>query len=88
MSWKLKEKARVLLRREQGAITKPWGGKISVALLYPNYYHVGMANLGFQVVYRTINDLHFAVCERVFLPDTNDYREFRRSGTPLFIPEK
>lgn len=87
MSWKLKEKARDLLRKEKGSIIKPWGGKLSVALVYPNYYHVGMANLGFQSVYRIINELPFAVCERVFLPDKEDLKEFQRSSTPLFSLE-
>ncbi len=72
MSWKLKEKTRELLREEEGTITKPWGGKISMALVYPNYYHVGMANLGFQSVYGTVNDLPHAVCERAFLPEKTD----------------
>ncbi|MCD6352717.1 MAG: radical SAM protein [Proteobacteria bacterium] len=87
MSWKLKENARSLLQQEEGTVIKPWGGNISIALVYPNYYHVGMANLGFQSVYRTINDLPFAVCERAFLPDKGDLKEFQRSSTPLFSLE-
>jgi len=87
MSWKLKEKARVLLSQEKGTIIKPWGGKISVALIFPNYYHVGMANLGFQIVYRIINDHPQAVCERAFLPQPAELLEFQRSSTPLFSLE-
>jgi radical SAM superfamily enzyme YgiQ (UPF0313 family) len=87
MSWKLKEKARSLLKQEEGTITKPWGGKLSVALVYPNAYHVGMSNLGFQSVYRAVNELPFAVCERVFLPDKADLKEWQRSPTPLFSLE-
>ena len=40
-----------------------------MALTYPNTYHVGMSNLGFQSVYRLINDLDNVVCERAFLPE-------------------
>ena len=87
MSWKLKEKARALLGQEKGTIVKPWGGKISIALVFPNYYHVGMANLGFQSVYRIINELPQAVCERAFLPERADLLEFHRSATPLFSLE-
>ncbi|MBN2468303.1 MAG: radical SAM protein [Deltaproteobacteria bacterium] len=87
MSWKLKEKARSLLQEEEGTIIKPWGDKISVALVYPNYYHVGMANLGFQSVYFTINSLPYAVCERFFLPEKGDFKEFQRTSTPLFSLE-
>ena len=87
MSWKLKEKARALLAQEQGTIVKPSGGKLSLALVFPNYYHVGMANLGFQSVYRIINELPQAVCERAFLPERADLLEFQRSVTPLFSLE-
>jgi radical SAM family uncharacterized protein len=87
MSWKLKEKARSLLAQEQGTILKPSGGKLSLALVFPNYYHVGMANLGFQSVYRMVNELPQTVCERAFLPERADLLEFQRSATPLFSLE-
>jgi radical SAM superfamily enzyme YgiQ (UPF0313 family) len=58
-----------LLSAETGTIKKDWRGKISVALTYPNTYHVGMSNLGFQTVYRQINGLDNVVCERAFLPE-------------------
>ena len=44
-------------------------GKTAVALVYPNTYHLGMSNLGFQTVYRLLNELDGIVCERSFLPD-------------------
>ena len=44
-------------------------GKTAVVLIYPNSYHVGMSNLGFQTVYRLLNELDDIVCERSFLPD-------------------
>ena len=44
-------------------------GKIAVVLIYPNTYHLGMSNLGFQTVYRLLNELDDIVCERSFLPD-------------------
>lgn len=54
---------------ETGAIKKNWAGKTSIALVYPNTYSVGMANLGFQCVYSLFNDDEETVCERVFLPE-------------------
>ena len=54
---------------ERGAILKDPGGKLRVALVYPNAYRLGMANLGLHAVYRIINDHPRAVCERAFLPD-------------------
>jgi radical SAM superfamily enzyme YgiQ (UPF0313 family) len=57
------------LRGERGAVRKSWRGRRTVALIYPNTYAVGMANLGFQTVYGFLNDLEDVVCERVFAPD-------------------
>ena len=68
MSWSLKKKSQALLAEEQGTVIKDWGGKISVALVYPNTYAVGMSNLGFQTIYRHLNAMPDVVCERVFLP--------------------
>jgi radical SAM superfamily enzyme YgiQ (UPF0313 family) len=42
-----------------------------------------MANLGFQSVYRLINDHVDCRCERAFLPDKADLAEHLRSGYPL-----
>src|SRR2546428_7844634 len=87
MSWKLKRKAQALLADEQGTVSKDWGGKVAVALVYPNTYAVGMSNLGFQTIYRHLNALPDVVCERVFLPDGEDVEEMRRSATPPFSLE-
>ncbi len=54
---------------ETGTIRKPWRGRTSVALAYPNRYAVGMSNLGLQTVYRLFNAFEHVVCERVFLPE-------------------
>jgi radical SAM superfamily enzyme YgiQ (UPF0313 family) len=54
------------LAREQGTIRKDWGGKLPIALCYPNSYAVGMCNLGFQSVYALFNAARDFVCERVF----------------------
>jgi len=79
MSWRLKKKAQDLLAGEQGVIRKDWGGRIAVALVYPNTYAVGMSNLGFQTIYWHLNQLPDVVCERVFFPDPEDLEEFRRT---------
>ena len=57
-----------VLSREVGYIRKPHGGRLRVALAFPNTYFVGMSNLGFQTVYRLFNELEDVVCERVCLP--------------------
>jgi len=76
-----------LRRGEIGAVYKPHAGKLRVALGYPNTYYLGMSNVGFQAVYRFLNDLPDVVCERVFLPERADRRELGRTGTPLFTLE-
>lgn len=45
---------------------KDWGGRVPIALCYPNSYAVGMCNLGFQGVYALFNGARDFVCERVF----------------------
>ncbi len=57
------------------------------ALAFPNTYRVGMASLGFQLVYDMLNAAPSASCERVFLPDPGDLREHVRSATQLFTIE-
>jgi hypothetical protein len=50
--------------REVGYVRKPHGGRLRVALAFPNTYFVGMSNLGFQTVYRLFNATDDIVCER------------------------
>jgi len=57
------------LESEIGTIRKSWHQKISIALVYPNRYHVGMSSLGYQTLYDLLNGLDHVVCERAFLPD-------------------
>lgn len=87
MSWKLIEKARSFLKEEQGTIRKDFGGKTSVALIYPNTYYIGMSNLGFQNIYYLFNSFSDVVCERSFLPNEEDLIEHNRTSTPLFSLE-
>src|SRR5258708_1509696 len=57
---------RKRLGREVGTIRKDWGGRLPIALCYPNTYAGGMCNLGFQAVYGLFNGAREFVCERVF----------------------
>ncbi len=66
MAWNEIEKARRRLSREQGTIVKDWGGRIPIALVYPNSYYLGMSNLGVHAVYSLLNSYDNVVCERVF----------------------
>ncbi|MBE9574869.1 MAG: radical SAM protein, partial [Proteobacteria bacterium] len=78
---------RKRLSEERGTVTKDWGGKISIALIYPNYYQVGMSNLGFQVVYGILNDNPAIVSERAFLPDQEELSLYERADQALLSLE-
>jgi len=78
---------RKKLSQERGTIVKDWGGRASVALIYPSHYRVGMSNLGFQAVYGILNDHPAIVCERVFLPDEDELAIYKRSNHPLLSYE-
>ena len=54
------------LPREEGIITKDWGGRLPIALIYPNSYYLGMSNLGIHFIYSFLNSRRQVVCERVF----------------------
>ena len=62
---------------ETGAVRKNWRGRTRIALAYPNQYQVGMSNLGFQTIYRLLNDIDWILCERAFLPDNSKSRSCR-----------
>ena len=78
---------RARLAEEKGAVKKDWGGRLSIALIYPNYYRLGMSNLGFQIVYQILNERSGVVAERVFLPEGQEMSLYLRSGKPLLSLE-
>ncbi len=51
---------------EKGVIRKDPGGKLNIALVYPNTYFVGMSNLGLHTMYRVLNADPAILCERFF----------------------
>ncbi len=65
---------------ETGVVQHSWNeGRYRIALIYPNTYHHGMSNLGFQTVYHLLNQRDDCLCERFFLPE-------RDKKTQLFAP--
>ena len=85
--WSLEKAHRAILDKETGWVKKEPGGRLNVALLYPNTYRVGMANLGLAVVYRLLNQRTDALCERAFLPDRALSAEYNKSKAPLLTLE-
>ena len=88
MSWQLKETLKQKRAGETGTYTgAPGAAPVSFALVFPNQYHLGMANLGFQIIYREINSRADTICERAFLPSIPEYAEYQRTGTALMTVE-
>ncbi len=85
--WEQRARARSTLAREVGAIRKSHGGRLRVALAFPNTYYVGMSNLGLQTVYRLFNAHPRVVCERVFLPPKQEVRSLLDGNVPLVTIE-
>ena len=77
---KQRDRAREVLSREVGFVQKPHGGRLRVALAFPNTYFVGMSSLGFQTTYRLFNAIDDVVCERVFLPPKQELQAQLASG--------
>ena len=76
------------LARERGTIYKnPDGKAVRIALVYPNTYYLGMSNLGFQTIYRHLNERDDVVCERAFLPEPSGLEALSRSRKPLVTLE-
>jgi radical SAM superfamily enzyme YgiQ (UPF0313 family) len=86
-SWAQRERALETLAKEIGYVKKPHGGRLRVALAFPNTYWVGMSNLGFQTVYRLFNDQDDIVCERFFLPPKTELAELSAAKAPLLTLE-
>ena len=85
--WQQRERALDILSKEVGYVRKPHGGRLRVALAFPNTYFVGMSNLGFQTVYTLFNAQPDIVCERVFLPPKQELAALKAAGTPLLTLE-
>ena len=70
--------------KEDGAISKDWGGRLPVALVYPNTYYLGMSNLGIHALYWLLNSNLRVVCERAFLDTMEKNTPIAlESGRPL-----
>jgi radical SAM superfamily enzyme YgiQ (UPF0313 family) len=87
MSWKIISKLKSRLDSESGASVSKRGASLRICLVYPNRYRIGMSNLGFQAVHTMLNVNPEILCERAFLPDPEDMREYLDSRTPLLSLE-
>jgi len=83
MNWHIREILRKRRTAETGAFPPHRGGALSVCLIYPNRYETAMSSLGFQSVYRLLNEQPGVVCERAFLPDREEQALYEKSGETL-----
>jgi len=74
------------LAAEEGFVVKR-GSALRIALCYPNTHSIGMANLGLHTMYELFNNIPEVSCERVFLPDPEELKEYEKSRTPLLSLE-
>jgi radical SAM superfamily enzyme YgiQ (UPF0313 family) len=81
MKWSTIAAAKRIVEHEQGTICKEWGGRLPVALVYPNTYRVGMSSLALQSLYRLLNARPDVVCERAFC----GYRRPQDTPAPLSL---
>jgi len=87
MSWKIKTNLKNRLAAESGGAVSRRGGRLRICLVYPNRYRIAMSNLGFMAVHSLINAIPDMLCERAFLPDPEEMREYEQSRTPLLSLE-
>jgi radical SAM superfamily enzyme YgiQ (UPF0313 family) len=86
MSKKIVESYKQKLAKEEGWTVKH-GAELRIALCYPNTHSIGMANLGMHTMYELFNKIPEVSCERVFLPDDLELKEYEKSRTPLLSLE-
>lgn len=73
---------------EWNSIVKDWSRTpVRMALAYPEIYEIGMSNLGLAILYDLVNQLDFALAERVFAPWSDMEQALRGAGLPLYTLE-
>ncbi len=60
---------------------------VKVCLCFPDKYVIGMSNLGIEIIYKLLNSLDNALCERVFAPEQDMEELLNKTNTELFSLE-
>ncbi|MBP3644944.1 MAG: TIGR03960 family B12-binding radical SAM protein [Clostridia bacterium] len=69
---------------EMNAEVKPIeSAEVSFAFCFPDTYEVAMSHLGMKILYGILNDLPYAVCERVCMPWVDMLAELKAKNMPL-----
>ncbi|MBI3970619.1 MAG: TIGR03960 family B12-binding radical SAM protein [Chloroflexi bacterium] len=79
---------------ELNSVAKDWRerradgrARVSLALIYPDVYDIGMSNLGIQILYEIVNRDDRFLCERAYAPWVDMEAQLRRFGVPLYSLE-
>ena len=79
---------RGLHNKEQNLVAKKGGGRVRVALIFPNRYFVAMSNLGFLLVYRMLAEEFGIEVDRAFLPDDEERKNDPQTKLILTIESR
>ncbi len=71
-------------KSEEGLFGSIYGKRLSFLISYPNYYNLGMANLGFQTIYKILLQDERLLVDRAFLPYSYEERYLKEKKLPLF----
>ena len=73
---------------ELNQVVKDWKSvDLSVALIFPDLYDLGMSNLGLAILYDVLNREKDILAERVYAPWPDMEAVMRQSGLPLYSLE-
>ncbi len=85
MSWQQVAELNRVLDKERGTVRKDWGGKLPIALAFPNTYYLGMSSLALHSLYGLWNAHQDVVCERVFVPPASGYAARQSPASPATL---
>ena len=73
---------------ELNAVYKdPGESVLSMVLIFPDLYEIGMSHQGLQILYHIINQQQGLVAERCYTPDVDMEEQLRKNKLPLFSIE-
>ena len=58
--------------------------EVSLCLVFPDLYDVGMSHFGLHILYDIVNSSDFAVCERSYLPWVDMQKLMEERSIPLY----
>jgi len=67
MSYRFRQYSQNILKQEKLFFKAKKSASISSVIIYPNSYEIGINNLGYQSVYRLLNQIDAVYAERAFL---------------------